>query len=147
MNTATQDDRIIKQIIINAPAQRVFAALTDPQQRTKWWGAKGKFEVTHMESDLRPGGAWLMRGMRMGNQSFVIRGEYREVQPPKILEFTWLPDWQEPQTIVRFDLEEKDGKTELRVTHSDFTAEFAAERYQGWQLLLGSVKAYVEKLG
>jgi uncharacterized protein YndB with AHSA1/START domain len=60
-----------------------------------------------MESDLRPGGAWLMRGIGMEDKPFTLRGEYRSVERPRLLEFTWLPDWQEPQTLVRFDLEEK----------------------------------------
>jgi hypothetical protein len=35
---------------INAPAERVFEALTNPDQRVKWWGAAGRFQTTHMES-------------------------------------------------------------------------------------------------
>ena len=45
---------------------RVFEALVDPAQRMKWWGQKGRFETTNVESDLRPGGRWLMSGTGMG---------------------------------------------------------------------------------
>jgi uncharacterized protein YndB with AHSA1/START domain len=134
---------IVKEIAIKAPADRVFEALTDPLQRVKWWGVEGKFQVTEMESDLRPGGAWLMRGVGMGGKPFTIRGEYRAIDRPRLLEFTWLPDWQESQTLVRFDLEEKDGATTVRLIHSGLTSEHF-EKYQGWPWLLALLRAYVE---
>src|ERR1700739_370686 len=105
MNPASQSDTIVQEITINAPAERVFEALTNPDQRVKWWGAEGRFQTTHMESDLRPGGKWIMRGIGVGGKPFSVRGEYRKLERPHLLVFTWLPDWQEnaPETLVRFD--------------------------------------------
>jgi uncharacterized protein YndB with AHSA1/START domain len=51
----------IREITIDAPAERIFEALTNPEQRLKWWGAEGLYRRTHMESDLRPGGKWITR--------------------------------------------------------------------------------------
>ena len=146
MKTAETTDRIVKEIVIKAPAQRVFQALADPQQRVKWWGAQGKFQVTQMESDLRPGGAFEMRGDAFGGRPFVIRGEYRAVEPPRVLEFTWLPDFHPnaPTTVVRFDLEEKGGTTTVKLTHSGFADEQAKEAYQGWPWLLAMLQKYSE---
>jgi uncharacterized protein YndB with AHSA1/START domain len=143
VNRADGSDTIIKEIVIKASAERVFDAIADPRQRVQWWGSEGKFQTTHMESDLRPGGAWLMRGTGMG-KPFATRGEYLAVERPRLLEFTWNPDWQEPQTIVRFDLDEKDGVTTVRLTHSGLTAE-SRERYQGWPWLLALLQTHVEQ--
>src|SRR5262249_26078151 len=60
MNQADTNDPIVKQITIKASAERIFEALTNPDQRVKWWGAEGRFQTTSMESDLRPGGRWVM---------------------------------------------------------------------------------------
>jgi uncharacterized protein YndB with AHSA1/START domain len=146
MNPVDLNDTIIKEIIIRASAERIFEALTDPRQRVKWWGAKGKFQATHMESDLRPGGAWLMRGMGMGGKPFTLRGEYCSIERPRLLEMTWLGDWQENEqlTKVRFDLDEKYGATTVRLTHSGFISEQSRERYQGWPCLLALLQGYVE---
>ncbi len=146
MNPKNANDSIVKEIVIQAPAERVFEALTDPRQRVKWWGSEGRFQATHMESDLRPGGAWLMRGTGMGGKPFTVRGEYRCVERPRLLEFTWLPDWQEqaPATVVCFDLDENGGATTVRLTHSGFASEAAREQYQGWPWLLGSLRTYLE---
>jgi uncharacterized protein YndB with AHSA1/START domain len=91
----------------SAPADRIFEALTSPDERLKWWwGAKGIFEIKHVESDLRPGGNWMMRGVGMAEKPFTVAGEYRTIERPRLLVFTWLPDWQEgaTETIVRWDL-------------------------------------------
>ncbi len=138
---------IVKEITINSPAERIFAALVDPAQRVAWWGAPGKFQATHMESDLRPGGAWLMSGTGTGGLTFTLKGVYRTIDSPRLLEFTWLDDGQqnEPPTLVRFDLEEKDRTTTLvRLTHSGFTSETTRGRYQGWPWLLALLQAYVQ---
>jgi uncharacterized protein YndB with AHSA1/START domain len=141
------EDAIVKQIVIRASAERVFHALADPRQRVQWWGAPGKFQATEMESDLRPGGAWVMRGTGPEGKPFILRGEYRVIEPPRVLEFTWNPDWPEPTSLVRFDLEEKNGSTTVRLTHSGFASDAARQRYQGWPWLLALLQAHVEKTG
>jgi uncharacterized protein YndB with AHSA1/START domain len=137
---------IIKEIVINAPAERVFEALVDPQQRVKWWGREGRFQATHMESDLRPGGAWLMRGIGEEGKHFTVRGEYLSIERPRLLEFTWLPDWQQdaPLTLVRFELEEKDGSTRVRLTHSGHPSDRSRESHRGWPEILARLQAYAE---
>ena len=57
MNPANVSDAIVQEILIKAPAELVFEALTNPAQRVQWWGAEARFQATKMESDLRPGGA------------------------------------------------------------------------------------------
>ena len=144
MNTCETNFVIEKEIQIGAPAARVFAALSEPEQRTQWWGVKGKFEVTHMESDLRPGGAWRMSGVAMGEVPFSIQGAYRTVDPPRVLEFTWLKDEEGPETVVRFDLDETEDGTRVRLTHAGFSDEASRDRYQGWPWLLSMLQAHVE---
>jgi len=145
--TESHDHTIVQEIIIKASAERIFAALTDPQQRMKWWGAEGQYRATHMESDLRPGGKWSTRGTGYG-KSFSIHGEYRVIERPRLLAFTWIPDWQQnasdaSESLVRFDLAEKDGVTTVRLTHSGLTPE-GRQAHRGWPQVLGWLKAWLE---
>lgn len=146
MNTCETKLAIEKEIQISAPAARIFAALSEPAQRTQWWGVKGKFEVTHMESDLRPGGAWRMSGVAMGEVPFTIQGTYRTVEPPSVLEFTWLKDREAQETLVRFELEENKGGTLLRLTHAGFDDAETRDQYQGWPWLLSMLQTHVEAI-
>lgn len=146
MNAPNPIDAIVEEIAIKAPAERIFKALTDPAARVKWWGRKDRFETTAMDSDLRPGGPWTMRGIGMGGKPFTITGVYRIVDRPRAIAFTWLPDWDEEatETLVRFDLDERDGVTTVRVTHSGFASAGSRARHQGWPQILSWLQGYAE---
>jgi uncharacterized protein YndB with AHSA1/START domain len=146
MSSTAAIDAIVEEITIKASAERIFDALTDPTQRAKWWGLKGRFETEHMESDLRAGGRWMMSGTGMGGRPFKIIGEYRTIERPRVLAFTWLPDWDQEatETLVRFDLSEHAGVTTVRLTHSGFKTEGSRTRHQGWPQILGWLKGYAE---
>jgi uncharacterized protein YndB with AHSA1/START domain len=139
---------IVEEITIDASAERVFEALISPEERVKWWGAEGSFQTTHMESDLRPGGRWAMRGLRMNGQPFTITGEYREITRPRLLVFTWLPDWQgkAETSLVRIDLDENNGMTTVRLTHSGLTVEALRTGHRGWPQILAWLRAHAERL-
>ncbi len=147
MNPIEASDTISQEIQIRAPADRVFEALTNPDQRVRWWTAGGRFQATHMESDLRPGGRWMMKGIGVGGKPFRVDGEYRHIERPRVLVFTWRPGWQgdETETLVRIDLGEENGITTVRLTHSGLTSEAARASHRGWPELLGSLQAYVEQ--
>ena len=149
MNTAIDSDTIVKEVTIRATAERIFEALTNPQQRLKWWGAEGAYRGTHMESDLRPGGKWETRGIGRDGNPFSVVGEYREIVRPRVLVFTWLPSWAKnaAESLVRFDLDEKDGVTTVRLTHSGLGSEAAREHHKGWPQVLAWLRSYVEPSG
>jgi uncharacterized protein YndB with AHSA1/START domain len=147
MNHSIAGETISEEITIKARADQIFVALTSPEERVKWWGTEGRFKTTQMESDLRPGGKWLMRGIGIGGRPFTVQGIYREIQRPHLLAFTWLPSWQEDalESLVRFELEEKDGVTTVRVTHSGLTTESARTQHRGWPDILAWLREYLER--
>jgi uncharacterized protein YndB with AHSA1/START domain len=148
MNPTSVGDTIVQEITIKGSADRIFEALTNPDQRVKWWGAEGRFQTTHMESDLRHGGKWMMQGNGMGGKPFQVSGEYRQIERPRLLVFTWLPSWQEEavESVVRFELEEKSGITTVRLTHSGLTSETSRISHKGWPQILSWLRAYIEPL-
>jgi uncharacterized protein YndB with AHSA1/START domain len=147
MNPTTVSDAIVQEITINAHADRIFEALTEPQERMKWWGSEGRFQVQQFESDLRPGGKWTMRGTGIGGRPFVVRGEYREVERPTLLVFTWLPDWYEnaTETLVRWELKPNNGATVVRLTHSGLTTEAARTSHRGWPQILEWLRVHIDR--
>lgn len=146
MNDSIVNDTIVEEITIRAPAERVFTALTNPEARVKWWGAEGRFKATHAESDLRPGGKWMLRGMGVGGRPFTVQGVYRKIDRPRLLVFTWLPSWQDDpiETLVSFDFSEKDGLTTVRLTHSGLATESSRAQHKGWPEILAWLKGYAE---
>ena len=143
-----QDNRIVQEIVIKAPAERIFAALTRPEELLKWWAVEGKFKVVNAECNLQPGGKWLMRVAGWGPEerpAATVYGEYRTVDPPHLLTYTWIRENEAyPETLVRWDLEESDGYTTVRVTHSGLITESLRSRNAGWPLIATLLKGYFE---
>lgn len=147
MNTVNvSSDAIVQEATIKAPAERIFNALTSPGELLKWWRSEGKFQVTHVECDPRPGGKWRMRVRGNSGAESIVAGEYLTVESPRLLVFTWIREQEDAtETVVRWNLEERDGVTKVRVTHSGLTSESLRVRNNGWSLIVGLLQAYVER--
>ena len=159
MNLTTPENTLVQEVAINAPAERIFEALTS-RERMKWWGAEDRFQVAHFESDLRPGGKWSHDGVGPTGQKFHMEGEYLEVDPPRLLVHTRIADFVGNfNTIVRWELEPHDVHglhtggshrvgtgTLVRVRHSGFAGHFdqAQSHQTGWDASMHWLKAYVE---
>jgi uncharacterized protein YndB with AHSA1/START domain len=145
VSAAGARDTIVREITIKAPAARIFDALTNPEELVTWWGAPGKFHATHAECDLRPGGRWMMRVTNWTGTPATVSGAYRVIERPRVLVLTWLREAEpEPETVVRWDLDEHEGVTTVRMTHSGFTSDRARARNSGWPLILELLRAHVE---
>jgi uncharacterized protein YndB with AHSA1/START domain len=53
----TADREFVHSRLIDAPRERVFAAIADPARLARWWGPNG-FTSTFEVFEFRPGGAW-----------------------------------------------------------------------------------------
>jgi uncharacterized protein YndB with AHSA1/START domain len=148
MSSASTSGSIVQEITIKASAERILKALTSPEERLKWWwSSEGKFKITHVESDLGSRGQMDDARRCLERKQLTIAGEYREIDRQRLLVSTWLPDWQQEATepIVRWDLEEKNGVTTVRLTHSGFPSESSRATYRGWPQILGGLQAYIEQ--
>ena len=145
---AVQDDKIVQEIIIKAPAERIFAALTRPEELLKWWTAPGRFNIIHAECDLQPGGKWLIRvagSCTKDVPTSTVYGEYRTIEPPRLLTHTWIRENEDyPETLVRWDLDEMGGYTTVRVTHSGLVTEELRKRNDGWPLIVNLLRSFIE---
>ena len=140
-------DTIVQEVTIKAPAERIFDALTKPAELLKWWNS-GSFQLTHAECDVRPGGKWLMRvagSCGPGQSESVVSGEYLAIERPRLLTFTWIREQENlPETLVRWELDEKDGFTTVRVIHSKLVTESLRARNSGWPIIVERLQQYIE---
>jgi uncharacterized protein YndB with AHSA1/START domain len=148
MTVADSATTLVCEIDIKAPVAKIFAAMTDPDQLVKWWGNDEDYRCDTMERDLRVGGTWRTTGPTPTSGAFVVEGTYRTIEPPHLLEYTWNPSWGTPhdaETLVRIELDERDGVTHVRLTHSGFSSlESKAGHEQGWTRVLGWLRDYIE---
>jgi uncharacterized protein YndB with AHSA1/START domain len=123
---------------IAAPPEAVFRALTDPAELPCWWGSADMYRTHDWKVDLRQGGKWSCQARSPQGDS-EVRGEYLAIEPPRLLEYTWEPSWEQyRQTIIRCTLEPIPGGTRVSVVHRGFTAGESAQGHaDGWNRVLG----------
>lgn len=146
------NNAVIAEIEIAAPPERVFQAIVDREQALQWGGGEA-FEITDWELEARVGGKWRLiskeRQAKGAGQIFDHHGEVLQINPPHLLEYTWLANWHpDPshRTIVRWELTPTKTGTVLKVTHSGLAPLDAAKDYaQGWPGLVEQIKNFVEK--
>jgi len=154
-------DQILAEIFIAAPPERVFEAITNPEQQLQWWGQKGMYRAMEWKADVRPGGKWLTKGVSESGEEYNVSGEYLEVDPPRLLVYTWLPSWAGTlRSTVRWELQpqpvhglhsrgsHKVGTgTLVKIRHQGFATapQAAAGHTQGWTRVLGWMQGFVEK--
>ena len=140
-------------IIINAPAGKVWDALVNPEQTKKYmFGCE-------TVSDWKPGSSLLWKGFHEGKEIVFVKGNILEIQPPKFLTYTTIDplsnidDNSENYLTVTYSLSEENGATHLTVTQGDY-AKVAegdrryAEAYnggEGWSPILKAIKELVEQ--
>ena len=121
------DDSVRATVEIAAPPEEVFEALTDPAQLEEWWGTPESYRTSDWQLAPSAGGEWSVRTSAPDGSEASVHGEYRVVDPPLALEFTWAASWDDfTETTVRFDLAPAVVRgvpgTRITVTHSGLAA-------------------------
>ena len=149
------NDVQVFSIYINAPAQKVWEAITRSEHTTRW-GYGGPIEF-----DPRPGGVYRnlttdeMKEMGMGDVA--VEGTAVEIDEPHKLVLDWSPTWHqgiEPTRLTWELTEYPSGLTQVVVTHDvsaapQLAAEIAGggepdQGGGGWPWSLSGLKTLVE---
>ncbi|MGA7384997.1 MAG: SRPBCC domain-containing protein [Methylocella sp.] len=83
---------ILATVEIAAAPERVFRALTAPDEIVRWWGSDDAYRTTGFTEDLRAGGCWHAGEHRADGQPFSMEGEFLEVDFPRKLVQSWKAD-------------------------------------------------------
>jgi len=129
---------------IGAPPEVVFRALTDPAELRTWWGSPELYRTDDWKVDLRPGGRWSCQA-RSPQGDAEVRGEYLAVEPPRLLEYTWEPSWEQyRRTLIRCTLEPIAGGTRVSIVHRGFPSDASARDHaEGWRRVLAWLEGRV----
>jgi len=120
--TTPADREIRIERIFNAPRDRVWQAMTDPELVAEWWGRGNKLVIERLE--VKRGGHW--RFVEHGPEGVHgFEGRFREVTPPErvVQTFEWdgMPAYVIINTTTLEDL--GDDRTRLVTTSLFHTTE------------------------
>lgn len=128
-------------VYIQAPCEKVWDALIDPEMNKEYWGRHCNV------SDWKTGSRWQHTDYDDRSQVRVI-GTVIESQRPHRLVLSWArPDQlDDPGKVskVTFTIEEQFGSAKLTVIHSDLDEEMLRAISGGWPPILSSLKTLLE---
>jgi len=155
MSTTLDTDRIERSIIINAPRDRVFRALSNAEEFGSWFGCNLKGQ--RFAPGQRARGNMTFSGYEHVFFDVVVE----RIEPPDLFSYHWHPyavdpavDYsKEEPTLVTFTLKDAPGNgTLLTVVESGFDKVPAHRRQEalrmdtrGWEAQLKSVASHVAK--
>lgn len=129
------DDRLVLRLrrILPAPRATAYSALSDPGELAKWWGPRG-FTAPSVEFDPRVRGGYRIAMQPPDGDLFYVSGEFREVDPPGRLSYTFRwdpPDPDDRETVVTLSLHGRGKRTEVLLTHGEFATERRRVLHEG----------------
>jgi uncharacterized protein YndB with AHSA1/START domain len=117
------------------PVERVWEALTRPEELSAWWG--------DADVDLVEGGEFVMRWRNVGPNGEpppVMHARITELDPPRVLETSG-----DMHGVLRWELEPADGGTLLRFSSTlDLPADFETKVLAGWHWHLDALARALE---
>ena len=139
---ASSTDRIEKSVVLRAPRERVWRAISDSKQFGSWFGVEfagpfvagattiGKLVPTTVDPEAAK--------RQKQYEGFKFEFAIDRIEPQRLFSFRWHPyaieptsDYsKEPMTLVTFELQDAEGGTLLIVTESGFEHLPPARRAQ-----------------
>ncbi len=121
--------RIRIERFLPAPIEKTFAAWTVAESIAEWLSPVGHAEV---EADVRVSGRFRVV-MVGGDRRIEHTGEYLEIDPPRLLSFTWRsPYTGNVPSVVTVRLTPEGEGTRLVLVHERLPDEHVASHAEGW---------------
>ncbi len=129
---------------INAPVERVWQALIEPEMIKKYLFG------TNTIANWKVGGAIRFTGTWEGKE-YVDKGTVLQFVPKKTLKYSYwsgfsgLPDEPENYSIITFDLSDKGDSTDLRLSQQGFQSEAARDHSaENWTTVMKTLTGLLE---
>jgi uncharacterized protein YndB with AHSA1/START domain len=137
----------MKRVFRAAPSV-VFAAFSNPDKLANWWGPQG-YTVPSLEFDPHVGAGYRIEMQPPDGNPFYLAGEFREVDPPVRLAFTFVyedPDPDDVETLVELSFRNVGESTEVVYSQGPFkTAARRALHREGWTDSFDKLEQFLPK--
>jgi uncharacterized protein YndB with AHSA1/START domain len=140
----TLEDRTMEkvfEIYIKTTPERLWEAITDPEQRAQYNFGVG------VESDWTNGSSY--RSVHDRAEAPIAEGENLEVEPPRRLVQSFNALWGEDvkaegTSRVTWEIEQVADSCRLTVTHDQLREGANDQLFGGWPMILSGLKTYIE---
>ncbi|MEO8399488.1 MAG: SRPBCC domain-containing protein [Ignavibacteriaceae bacterium] len=140
-----KQEPLVKEVTVNAPAAKVWKALTDNKEMKNWY-----FDIKEFKPVV--GFEFTFEGGK-DDKVYVHLCKITDLIKNKKLSYSWKYKDYPGNSLVTFELFEEGNKTRLKLTHEGIESfpqdlpDFARESFSdGWDYIIGkSIKEYLEK--
>jgi uncharacterized protein YndB with AHSA1/START domain len=148
--TASALSKVERTSLVRAPRSRVWQALTNLKEFSKWFGVEA-------EGEFAPGARMRMTSTHESHKGVEFFVDVIRMEAPENFSWRWHPgskqpgedNSSEPMTLVEFRLTEVEGGTLVTVVESGFDklslarrARVFEENDKGWEFQLASLTRY-----
>jgi uncharacterized protein YndB with AHSA1/START domain len=129
-----------------ASPEEVFDAWTNPEVLQRWWTIQAGPGSPRCEVDLRVGGRYTLRMRDDDGELHVVGGEYREVDRPRRLVYTWR--WEGDRgphpghvSVVTVEFRAEGEITTVLLEHARLASQESSDRHgAGWQAVFNRLE-------
>lgn len=123
------------------PPERVFDAWLDPSIASRFLFTTAESKVIRCDIDPRVGGGFVIVDRRADGEEIEHVGDYREVDRPRRLVFTFaVPQYDPTVTLVTLEIRPTEEGCELTLLHDGVPQEWAEQDIEGWTMILGALE-------
>lgn len=150
MDTATtvQNFSLTMNRQFKASKKAVYDAWTNEEALKNWFAPTSEMTTVVHVLELHVGGKYRIEMIETTGTSHKIHGEYVALNPYDQIVFTWEweSDEQKVNSLVTIDLSEKDGTTNMVLTHEKLASQESVDLHsEGWTGCLGQLDIFINK--
>lgn len=135
---------LVVKKVINASCDRVFNAWSKPDIMGQWLKPNSTWH-TVTTADFKIGGSYKHDMVDQEGKAYTHIGEYKEIVPHKKIVFTW-NSLAVSNTLVTVEFKDLGEKTEVTLTHSQFTDEDQKNRHnEGWKECMNNLESVMSE--
>lgn len=142
--------RLVITRLIKAPREKVYDAFVT-EEGLKAWSCPRGMTLPDATVDARVGGRFTVTMLARDGDSFTATGVYRELKRPERLAYSWqwVGEGMPPgETEISVVFAERDGGTELTMTHSGFADRALCDSHEaGWNSSLNRLSDLLDARG
>jgi uncharacterized protein YndB with AHSA1/START domain len=119
--------------VLPAAPEVAFRAFSDASELAKWWGPNG-FTIPSLNFEPRVGESYRIEMQPPEGDRFYLTGEFREVEPPTRLAYSFV--WEEPdpddlETFTALSFRDRGESTEVALTQGPFKTQARLALHRG----------------
>ena len=140
--TSFENGQLTVTRVYDAPRDAVFDAWIETSKVEKWWGCADTTQVTSTV-EPRVGGKYCHLMTIKDAGEFPMNAVITDYDPPALLAYE-VAGMQPGQTMtVRVEFMERDGQTEVRLTHDNIPTEFGEIITGGWSAAFDKLDGFL----